>query len=84
MAWTAPYLHNGLVPKLRGMLQVYNGGAARSSGSPGQEKDPLFPQTSPLLKPLMLTADEMDALESFLLSLSSRTPGRRSVSTSGH
>ncbi|WP_374960869.1 cytochrome-c peroxidase [Spongiibacter tropicus] len=84
VAWTAPYLHNGLVPKLRGMLQVYNGGAARSSGSPEQEKDPLFPQTSPLLKPLMLTADEMDALESFLLSLSSRTPSRRSVSTSGH
>ena len=83
VAWTAPYLHNGLVPRLRGMLQVYNGGAARSSGSPEQEKDPLFPKTSPLLKPLMLTPDEIDALESFLLSLSSRTPSRRSVSTVG-
>jgi len=66
---TAPYMHNGLMPALRGVIGFYNQGGAHPRPTPAQADDPLFPKTSPLLKPLDLTAEEMAALEAFLNAL---------------
>ncbi len=80
IAATGPYMHTGNFPHLRGILAMYNaGGAPRPKPKEHQLTDPLFPQTSVLLKPLNLEKHELDALESFLLSLTSGTANRRVV-----
>lgn len=66
---TAPYMHNGLFPHLRGIVNYYNAGGARPARKPEQENDPLFPTTSPILKPLNLSAAERDDLVAFLETL---------------
>ncbi|ONF42959.1 hypothetical protein BTO32_09660 [Marinobacter lutaoensis] len=81
VAATAPYMHNGLFPHLRGVLALYNGGGPRPTPKAHQADDPLFPKTSPILQPLGLTQRELDALESFLRSLTSGTGERRAVVT---
>ncbi len=60
---------------------MYNGGAPQPTPNDKQKNDPLFPETSDLLKPLNLTQQELDALESFLRSLTFGTGERRSVAT---
>lgn len=67
---TAPYMHNGLFPHLRGVLNMYNAGMPRVKPKGKQVNDTLFPSTSPLLKELHLTDTELKALEAFLESLS--------------
>ncbi|MBW3197389.1 cytochrome-c peroxidase [Marinobacter nauticus] len=79
IAATGPYMHTGNFPHLRGILAMYNAGAPRPKPKEHQLTDPLFPQTSVLLKPLNLEKHELDALESFLLSLTSGTANRRVV-----
>ena len=54
---TAPYMHNGSLPTLEGVVAFYDRG-----GGPHRNK-------SPLLKPLGLTAGEKRALVEFLKSL---------------
>ena len=66
---TGPYMHNGLLPDLDGVVNFYNGGAARPRPRPAQADDPLFPVTSPMLKPLGLTPSEREALLAFLETL---------------
>lgn len=66
---TAPYMHNGIFPHLEGILRLYNAGMARPKPRENQVNDPLFPTTSPLLKPLNLTSDELTNLRDFLLTL---------------
>ena len=66
---TAPYMHNGLLPSLRGVVNYYNGGGARPKRKPHQMDDPLFPSTSERLVPLELTPEERDALVAFLETL---------------
>jgi len=66
---TAPYMHNGLFPHLRGIVNLYNAGGARPRRRDSQLDDPLFPQTSERLKPLELTSEERDALVAFLETL---------------
>lgn len=68
---TAPYMHNGLFPHLRGILNLYNAGMPNLKPKPGQEDDPMFPITSEHLKKLELNESELQALEAFLLTLSS-------------
>jgi len=63
--WTGPWMHNGLFPRLDGILKMYNFGMRRTS-SPEQ------PPLSPLLHPLGLEQAELDALEAFLHTLSQR------------
>jgi len=63
---TGPYMHNGLLPQLRGIVNMYNNGMPRPKPTPAQLDDPLFPQPDPLLKPLALTAQEIDAVSAFL------------------
>lgn len=67
---TAPYMHNGLFPHLRGILNLYNAGMPNIQPKGEQVNDVLFPKTSPLLQPLELKADELDALEAFLKTIS--------------
>ncbi|WP_253248278.1 cytochrome c peroxidase [Helicobacter sp. 12S02634-8] len=64
---SAPYMHNGLFPSLRGILNAYNAGMFHPLPPP--HMPPPYPQTSPLLKPLFLTPEELDAIESFLKTL---------------
>jgi len=66
VARTGPYLHHGLVAQLRGLLTLYNNGMPHPKPTPEQEHDPLFPQPDPLLKPLRLNAQELDAITAFL------------------
>lgn len=66
---TAPYMHNGLFPHLRGVVNYYNAGGAHPRRKDEQADDPLFPQTSDMLQPLELTTDEKAALVAFLAAL---------------
>lgn len=70
IAYTAPYMHNGLFPHLRGVLNMYNAGMPNVPPKGEQVHDPLYPKTSDLLKKLELTEEELQALEAFLKSIS--------------
>ncbi|MBF6057338.1 cytochrome c peroxidase [Thiomicrorhabdus heinhorstiae] len=65
---TGPYMHNGLFPTLSGVLRMYNGGITY-----GKKLKPGEPALSPLIQPLHLTEKELQDLEAFLLTLSSKT-----------
>ncbi|MGB1239019.1 MAG: cytochrome-c peroxidase [Pseudomonadales bacterium] len=67
LAFTGPYMHNGLFPHLRGVLNLYNRGIAF-----GKKLKPGEPAQSELIKPLKLKRSEILALEAFLGTLSSR------------
>lgn len=69
---TGPWMHNGMMISLRGVLNFYNRGGFQPRPKPGQENDPTFSQLSPLVKPLQLNREETDALLAFLDSLSTR------------
>lgn len=71
IAKTGPYMHNGLFPEIRGVLNMYNVGMPRQKKKPEQEGDELFPIHSPLLHRLDLNEEELQALEAFLGSISS-------------
>ncbi|WP_340063992.1 cytochrome-c peroxidase [Ascidiimonas aurantiaca] len=66
---TGPYMHNGLFLDLDEVINAYNGGMLRPRRKKSQEKDTLFPVTSPLLKKLHLTGEEKEALKAFLGTL---------------
>lgn len=72
-AQNAPYMHNGLFPNLRGVLNIYNAGMPQPKRKENQLNDTLFPTTSKLIKKLNLNKSELDALEDFIGSLSSGT-----------
>jgi len=65
---TRPYMHNGLFP-LAGVLTMYNAGMPTLRRKTEQVDDPLFPEKSPLLKPLGLNRQDLRDLEAFLTSL---------------
>jgi cytochrome c peroxidase len=65
---TAPYMHNGLFD-LDGVLNMYNAGMPTSLRRPDQRSDPLFPEKSPLLKPLGLNKQDLADLKEFLGAL---------------
>jgi cytochrome c peroxidase len=66
---TGPWMHNGFFPSMRGVLNLYNAGMPRPKRKEHQKDDPLFPETSPLLKPLKLSIEQRADLEAFLMSL---------------
>ncbi|PKB23641.1 cytochrome c peroxidase [Janthinobacterium sp. 64] len=67
VAQSGPWMHNGLFPQMVGLLNMYNAGMSRPVPRNAQQAaDPKFPVTSPLLRPLQLTSDEIIALKSFL------------------
>lgn len=66
----APYMHNGLFPDIRGVLNMYNAGMFHFQPRTELERqDSLFPKTSPIIQRLGLKTSEIDALEAFLRSL---------------
>ncbi|MCP1603086.1 cytochrome c peroxidase [Pseudomonas citronellolis] len=69
VARTGPWMHNGLFGDLRGILNMYNAGMFHPLPTAQQKNDPLFPKTSPLLEPLRLNAQELQALLDFLQAL---------------
>lgn len=61
---SAPYMHNGLFPRLESVVDLYNAGGGKDRARrPG---DVPAPVPDPLLAPLHLTARERDALVAFL------------------
>ncbi|MDM1697152.1 cytochrome-c peroxidase [Thiopseudomonas alkaliphila] len=67
---TGPWMHNGLFPKLEGVINMYNAGMFHPQPKNArQAADPFFPTTDPLLQPLELTLAEQDYLLQFLKTL---------------
>ena len=65
---TTPYMHNGLFPHIKGVLNMYNAGMPNEKGD---KTNPMFPKKSDMLKELKLTDTEIHDLESFLVTLHS-------------
>ncbi|WP_419870007.1 cytochrome-c peroxidase [Chryseobacterium sp. CT-SW4] len=65
---TAPYMHNGLFPIIRGVLNMYNAGMPTEKRN---RESPLAPQKSQMLEKLNLTESELTDLENFLGTLHS-------------
>jgi len=59
-----PWMHNGMFPTLEGLLRTYNAGMGATPQAPSGSR--LTPRKSPLIRPLGLNADEIDALLAFL------------------
>jgi len=70
---TAPWFHNGLFPDMDGVMNMYNVGMPVQRVRAEQTNDPLLPKNDKLLKGLMLSKAEKDAVVSFLEALSSPT-----------
>jgi len=66
---TAPWFHNGLFPNMDGVMNMYNIGMPVQRVKPEQTNDPLLPKNDKLLKGLMLSNAEKDAVVSFLDAL---------------
>ena len=65
--FTGPWMHNGLFTDFRGILNMYNHGMTRR-----REPRTGEPSLSPLIRPLELGPDEIDALQAFLGTLNRR------------
>ncbi|PIF46665.1 cytochrome c peroxidase [Chryseobacterium sp. 52] len=69
--YTAPWMHNGLMDDLHGVVSLYNSGMQMINPSPEEKKaDPNFPVTDHLMQPLKLNEQEIDAVVAFLKSIS--------------
>lgn len=71
IAYTGPYMHNGLFPDLEGVINLYNSGM-QLQPRPALKDDPMFPRTDKIMKPLRLTVEEREALVAFLHAASAR------------
>nr|WP_315027755.1 cytochrome c peroxidase [uncultured Chryseobacterium sp.] len=71
LTYTAPWMHNGLMDDMHGIVNLYNSGMQMINPT-SEEKaaDPNFPVTDPLMKPLRLNEQETDAIVAFLKSMS--------------
>lgn len=65
---TAPYMHNGIVPNLTGLIYLFNEGFAFPLPQ-GLENNQPIPKKSALIRPLGLSMEEMEALEAFLQAI---------------
>lgn len=71
LMYTAPWMHNGLMDDLHGVVNLYNSGMQMINPSPEEKKaDPKFPVTDQRMKPLQLNNQEIDAIVAFLKSMS--------------
>lgn len=69
VAERGPWMHNGLFTDLLGTIRMYSHGGFHPKPRKDQVDDPLFPQTSELLQPFELSAEEERALLAFLQAL---------------
>lgn len=63
---TGPWMHNGLFDNINGIINMYNSGMHQLDDKAKDKSDTLYPKTDIILRPLQLTADEKQALVSFL------------------
>lgn len=63
---TGPWFHNGLFGDMDGIMNMYNVGMPVQRVKPEQENDPLLPKNDKLLRGLMLSKTEKDAIVAFL------------------
>lgn len=64
---TNPWMHNGLFDSMIGLLNLYNSGMVMNNPkTAAQLNDPMHPRTDPLLQPLNLTQEEIQAVAAFL------------------
>ena len=64
---TSPWMHNGLFDNIIGVLNMYNSGMTMNNPKTAEQlADPMFPRVDPLLKPLELSREEIQAIASFL------------------
>lgn len=69
---TRPWMHNGLFDDIEGVITMYNNGMPQPKPKDEkQQKDPLFPKTSPIIRKLNLTKQEQEALVAFLGAITS-------------
>ncbi|MFZ4928204.1 cytochrome-c peroxidase [Chryseobacterium sp. Mn2064] len=69
--YTAPWMHNGLMDDLHGIVSLYNSGMQMINPTAEEKKaDPNFPVTDQHMKPLKLNEQEIDAIVAFLKSMS--------------
>lgn len=66
VALSGPYFHNGSFRFLRMVLMHYNMGIFGPNPTQEQKNDPLYPKLDPLIRPLGLTLEEIEALEAFM------------------
>ena len=71
VTYTGPWLHNGGIFELSEMIDMYERGMPQIIPRK-MEGHPLYPQKSPLLKPLNLNSEEKQALLAFLEAISTR------------
>jgi cytochrome c peroxidase len=71
---TGPWMHHGHMPSLRDIVIMYNLGnpAPIQDKYLGTARDSLIPTTSPILQPLDLDEEEIDAVVAFMKTLSTR------------
>lgn len=64
---SGPWMHNGLMDNMTGIVNLYNSGMPMVSATAEQKlNDPMYPVTDPLMKKLDLTRDEIQAVVAFL------------------
>lgn len=68
---TSPWFHDGRFNEMEALLNMYVSGMKQPRPKAGQVNDPLFPKTSPHLKPLKINLEERAAIISFLTAISS-------------
>lgn len=73
---TEPLMHTGMF-RLHGVLAMYNAGMVTLKRQDFERDDPLFPQKSPLLRPLGLSKQDLADLEAFLRALEEPRAGGR-------
>ena len=67
---TRPWMHNGLFDDLEGVVNIYNSGMQMMNPKKEDKiKDPLYPVTDSLMKPLKLSNQEIKDLVAFLKAL---------------
>ena len=69
---TGPWFHDGSVKSIDSLMALYNMGMLVPSYTLAQLEDPLLPKNDRLLRGIMLSKKEINALVSFLNSLSSK------------
>ncbi|TDQ11626.1 cytochrome-c peroxidase [Pedobacter metabolipauper] len=69
---TAPWFHNGIFGDMDGIMNMYNVGMPNQKRKPEQENDPLYPTNDKLLRGLMMSKMERDAVVAFLGAISTQ------------
>ncbi len=70
VAHTGPWMHNGLIDDLDGLLALYNKGWWQNAKPDAGIEDAMFPKLDRRIRPLNLSKRDLEDLKSFLESMS--------------